>query len=607
MCGIIGYIGKEKIDRSVIKSACDLISHRGPDDSGIFEDKLKKNYIYLGHQRLSIIDLNERSKQPFRYKDTVLVFNGEIYNYLEVKEELKTLGHKFLTSGDTEVLSHALNEWGRDAFEKLDGMWSFAYLNTVSGEVLLSRDRFGEKPLYIWKTKLGVYFASEVKSLFKLAGKNASINESQIFKYLVNGYKSLYKKKKTFFNEISELDSSTSILINKDLLIDEKRYWLPNYTQNLKLSYSDAVSITREKLILSVKQKIRSDVPLAFCMSGGIDSNCLISIAKKELGHDVHGFTIKSSDERYSEEDLVDNSLDYLNIKHTYVPTNKKDFIKNITNQIISHDSPVYTIAFYIHWQLMKAMSDKGYKVSISGTGADEIFTGYYDHHLFYLNEIRKDENLFSSSMNNWKKNISPIVRNPFLQDPECFIKSKKKNEHIYLNNEIFSDLLKNKWIEDFEHENFTNDGLRNRMINEMFIETVPVMLHEDDLNAMYYSIENRSPFLDRGLFEFGHTIPTRHLIKDGYTKSVLRDSMRGIVSDKVLNSFQKKGFNASLKELIDFEDKDIRAMLLDDSKIFDYIKKDKIEKLFKIKNLENSYSKFLFNFINAKIFLENY
>ena len=148
MCGIIGYIGKEKIARSVIKSACDLVSHRGPDDSGIFEDKLKNNYIYLGHQRLSIIDLNERSKQPFRYKDTVLIFNGEIYNYLEVKEELKTLGHKFLTSGDTEVLSHALNEWGRDAFEKLDGMWSFAWLNTVSGEVLLSRDRFGEKPLY---------------------------------------------------------------------------------------------------------------------------------------------------------------------------------------------------------------------------------------------------------------------------------------------------------------------------------------------------------------------------------------------------------------------------------------------------------------------------
>ena len=119
--------------------------------------------------------------------------------------------------------------------------------------------------------------------------------------------------------------------------------------------------------------------------------------------------------------------------------------------------------------------------------------------------------------------------------------------------------------------------------------------------------LKNRSPFLDRRLFEFGHTIPTRHLIKDGYTKSVLRDSMKGIVSEKILNTVQKKGFNASLKELIDFENKDIRSMLMDNSKIFDFIKKEEIEKLFKIKNLENSYSKFLFNFINAKIFLENY
>ena len=186
-------------------------------------------------------------------------------------------------------------------------------------------------------------------------------------------------------------------------------------------------------------------------------------------------------------------------------------------------------------------MSKKGFKVSISGTGADEIFTGYYDHHLFYLNSLKQNKDYFKESFDNWKSYISDKVRNPFLKDYQKFISHKDKRNHIYLNNDIFEKYLIKDWSENFTENKFSTDELRNRMANEMFHESVPVILHEDDMNAMYYSIENRSPFLDKDLYEFGNKIPSKYLIKDGYSKSVLRDAMQGIVCDEVLKTSSKK------------------------------------------------------------------
>ena len=287
-------------------------------------NKFNENFITFGHRRLSIIDLNKRSDQPFIFRDNALIFNGEIYNYLEIREELKDLGHIFVTDGDTEVLSHALYEWEEEAFKKLEGCGLLHGL-IKKGEVILSRDRFGEKPMYLWNIS-GKFFASEIKAFKKIVGINPTINENQIYRYLTNGYKSIYKKNETFFKEIVELDKSSFLKIKKDFSVVKKKYWSTDYVQNHNLSYKNSVENVREILINAVKQKIRSDVPIAFCMSGGIDSNCLISIAKKIFKYDVHGFTIKNKDERYTEEKLVDKSKDYLGIKHTYVDTNRKIF-----------------------------------------------------------------------------------------------------------------------------------------------------------------------------------------------------------------------------------------------------------------------------------------
>jgi len=342
-------------------------------------------------------------------------------------------------------------------------------------------------------------------------------------------------------------------------------------------------------------------------MSGGVDSNSLISIAKRALGYDVHGFTIANTDERYNEKELVNHSVEELGIRHMSIPVDTTDFLSRIRDLIRYHDAPVYTISYYAHWLLMKSIAEHGYKISISGTAADELLTGYYDHHNMYLYEVAHDPELFEDSLGNWQIHIAPIVRNPYLKNPKVFINSQDERRHIFLNRDKFASCLSVDFNEDFSEKRYVKGLLRNRMLNEMFNESVPVILHEDDLNAMYYSIENRSPFLDRNLFEFCYSIPTRHLILDGYNKKILRDSMQGIVPDKILTTRRKVGFNAPLYSFLDVKDKDVRSCLLNDSPIFRHVNKQKIENLLQKTNLPNSESKFLFYFASSKIFLEEF
>ena len=606
MCGIAGYIGRFPPGHNDLKKTSEVLKHRGPNYEGFYTHKLLDNNVALVHRRLSIIDLDNRSNQPFTYEGTILVFNGEIYNYMEIRKQLKELGHVFKTFGDTEVLAHALHQWGQDALEKLEGMWAFAWYNEESGTMLLSRDRFGEKPLYVWSKNDGLYFASEVKGLAAIANDSPKINENHLIRNLVNGYKSLYKTNETFFLDVKELPPGTCLKIESNGKSFSSNYWKPKFIENNNLSYSDAVDMTREAVINAIKLRMRSDVPIAFCMSGGVDSNSLISVASKILECEVHGFTIVNTDARYEEQSIVDQSVKELGIKHTSVKLNKHNFLKNLRSLINHHDAPVYTISYYLHWQLMQSIADKGYKVTISGTAADELFTGYYDHHNLYLYEVSKNKILYKKSLENWNKYQEKIVRNPYLRDPNLYLKNPKFRDHNFMHNDLFASCLKERWKESFVETDFTESLLRNRMLNEMFAETVPVILHEDDLNAMYFSMENRSPFLDSSLFDLAYSIPSQFLIKDGRAKAVLRDAMQGIVPDIILKERRKVGFNAPILDLLDLNDPDVKGYLLDDSKIYNLVKKENIEKILKQEHFTNSASKFLFNFLNAKIFLEN-
>jgi asparagine synthase (glutamine-hydrolysing) len=603
MCGIAGFLGKARIDEEIIADTLKLMGNRGPDHHDFISIHTGNSCANLLHSRLSIIDLDPRANQPFTVGPYSLVFNGEIYNYLELRHDLEQKGVSFSTESDTEVLIHCYIEYGDKCVDRFEGMWSFAIYDNENESLFLSRDRFSEKPLYYLESKEGFYFGSEVKFIQSLVKQKLTVNRKHLLGYLVNGYKSLYKHNQTFFEEIQEVPFATNLYVGRNQSVKTKKYWTPAfYPQDMTLN--DAVQGFRERLIESMKLRLRSDVPLAFCLSGGIDSASLVSIAAKTFNYDVATFSILDSDERYNEYDNMKATIDDIGCKHTFIEIPQEGVFQRLKQLIAYHDAPVYTISYYIHSFLSEEIAKDGYKVAISGTGADELVTGYYDHFNLHLYEVRNHDN-FDQYLREWEGHISQIVRNPFLQNPNLYSDDPTFRDHIYLNNDVFAGFLKNEFSEAFIEESYCDSLLRNRMMNEMFNEAVPQILHEDDLNSMYYSIENRSPFLDKNLFEFAYQIPSEYLINDGFGKHILREAVKGILNETVRTDRRKKGFNASFSSLVDLNDKNELDFLLEDSVVFNYFEREKIEKLLSMEFIPNSYSKFLFYFLNAKIFLE--
>ncbi|MFT3694653.1 MAG: asparagine synthase (glutamine-hydrolyzing) [Kofleriaceae bacterium] len=601
MCGIAGSTGPDPISSDRIERTLKLMGRRGPDHAAhrTFATRTGR-HVDLLHSRLSIVDLDPRSSQPFDLDASTIVFNGEIYNYVELKAELERAGFSFHTTSDTEVLARALRHFGpRTALDKAEGMWAFAAFDRNEGTLVLSRDRFAEKPLYVVDDGTRLTFGSEVKFIASLLGRKLPIDFDHVKRYLVNGYKALYKQPKHFFQGLEEVPAGAVLELSPEGKRTTYRYWQPSYEQG-EMSREEAVAGTRERLIRSVELRLRADVPIAFCMSGGVDSNSLISIAKKVLGYDVHGFTIAQQDARYEESALVEGAVKALGLRHTSIPTDTTNFLDRLRELVRYHDAPVYTITYYAHWLLMQSIGKHGYRIAVSGTAADELFSGYYDHFLAYLAETRDP-----AAREAWIQHVKPVVRNPFLSNPDLFANDPSFRDHIYLDAKGFAEYLHAPWHEPFEETAYTGSTLRNRMLNELFHEAVPVILHEDDLNAMYYSIENRSPFLDRSLFEWSCKIPTRHLMRDGYAKAVLRDSMRGIAPDNILDNRTKVGFNAPIFEFLNPQDPATREQLLAPSPIWDLVRKDKIVDLIDKAFLPNSQSKFLFYFLCSKLFVE--
>lgn len=607
MCGIAGYYGNKEIATQRLDNCFKAMKNRGPDANGSYIHKFNsgKN-IYLLHSRLSIIDCHARSDQPYKSGDIIGIYNGELYNYRELRKDMGKDGVEFNTTGDTEVLMKIVETQGVDGLNKCEGMWAFAVYNLQKNTLLLSRDRFGEKPLYLYKEKDGLFFASEVKYIFALLGKKLEINYDHLYRYLVNGYQSLYKKSQYFFKGIEELPPATCLSVSLDNCFTQNKYWKPAYNTDKKMTYQAAVEGVRRLLIESVKIRLRSDVPLAFCLSGGVDSNSLISIARRILFYDVHGYTIVNTDRRYDEQKMVEHSVKELNIRHTEIPVSKSNFISDLTELIKYHGSPVATITYLAHWQMLKAIAEDGYKVAVSGTGADELFSGYYDHHLAYLYQMYEDDSeSYFNALSNWEEYIKPLVRNPILRTHDLFIKNSDYRGYIFSNSNEFCQYLKHKWHEPFEERIYSKDLLFNRMANELFHENVPVILHEEDLNSMFCSIENRSPFLDRKLFDFSASIPVRHLIRNGRAKAVLRDAMVDIVPTQIIRKREKTGFNAPIESYMDIQSNS--DFMLDECLVFEHVEREKIEKLMKKNIFTDSESKFLFSFLSVKIFLEEY
>ncbi len=607
MCGIAGVISKNFFktpDEEKIKS---LMYSRGPDKQDSFISNENGLSLNLYASRLKILDIDERSNQPFIFDELILIYNGEIYNYLEIKNELIGLGFKFKTNSDTEVLIQAYKKWGSECVKKFDGMWSFCIYDQKENKIVISRDFFGEKPLFIYFDNLNLIFGSEIKYLLFFDNKLNNLNYEKIENFLLNGYKSLFKNEETFFKKINFVKPGEILELNLDTFQLSKKRYFPFKKIEISSDEENYSNQIKDIFIEDYKKRLRSDVPISFCLSGGIDSSALVSIAKKKFNLNPYCFSIINNDERYNESkniNFLQKELD-LDVHYIKIPKLKyEDFLDKCKSLIKYRSSPIATISYYIHSYISYQCAKKGFKVIFSGTGADEIFAGYYDHTLFHLNEIRKEE-YFKSDLKKWKDYIGINIRNKKLT-PKNFIDNPNFRDHIYNDSkEIKIFKIDNRF--PFQETKYDNDNLKNRMMNELFHEAVPVILYEDDMNSMMHSIENRSPFLTQNLVNSLNSLSSKTYIKNGYTKQILRGITEEFLPDKIRLDRKKVGFNSSILDVAEIRyDEFINSI-----KSNDYLKKivsfQDLEFLKDSKSLSNSESKLIFNLINIKILTEEF
>jgi len=606
MCGIAGFLGDAPRPDEKIVRTLKRMSSRGPDAQNSKTLLLPSGAaIQLLHARLSILDLDPRSNQPMERERCHLVFNGEIYNYLELRKDLEDKGRRFYTCSDTEVLLVAYLEFGEGCVEKLEGMWAFAIWDARRNMLFLSRDRFGEKPLYFAERPEGFYFASETGILRSLADWKPQVNMNQVRRYLALGYKSLYKHGEGFWQGIRELPSGCSAIICPGKDLHCWRHWDPTPLPVRNRPRAEVVEEVRQALLRSVEIRLRSDVPMAFCLSGGVDSAALVSIAVKEFNCRATAFSILDRDPRYDESDNMRATIEDLNIPWQTIQLYTDSSLDRLRDLVRYYDSPVATMTHYVYSFLAREIQKQGLKISVMGISADEIFTGYYDHYLLHLAEMKRLGNDHEARVS-WASHILPTVRNPCFRDPDLYINNPSARDHIYDHQALLRQALREPWGEPFQEQNFGQPLLRNRMLNELFVENTPVALHDYDLSSMCFSVENRSPYLDTALFRCAYQIPQEELIRDGYAKSILRDAIRGILNDRVRLDRAKKGFNASLNSLFPMQNPEFRAFLMDGSSpLQDLVKWEIIQSWMNQNPAPNHLGKFLFGLINLRLFFE--
>ena len=544
MCGINGIITKEKNKEKLIKQMNDKIIHRGPNAEGIYTDE----YLALGHRRLSIIDLNN-GNQPIYNKDKsiLIIYNGETYNYKELKKELTE--YEFITQSDTEVILHGYEKWGYDIVKKLRGMFAFCIYDTNKKELFIARDHFGIKPLYYYKTDDIFLFSSEIKSFLNVPGFKKELNKEMLGAYLTFSFT---PGEKTFFKNVYKLSPGHYMTVNietKEIQIE--KYFTLKFSKTDK-DYETIVNEISNAMKESTKYHLISDVEVGSFLSSGIDSSYLVSLARPDKT-----YTVGYENKKYSEIEYAQDLTERLGIKNISSKITKEEYMKAINDVYYHMDEPT-TDACSIAVYFLSKLASKDVKVVLSGEGADEFFGGYnsYDDNPYtklplFIRKIVANickifpKNKYTRYLIRRGKSLedSYVSINRNFYDDELDDILKEKN---YLKNK---DILKDTYNE-YKNENELNKKLA---IDIRYWLTDNILLIVDKM-TMAFSIESRVPFTDIEIFKLASTLPKEYKIRNNMTKAALRDAAKKDIPNE---SYKKKklGFPVPVREWIKEKD----------------------------------------------------
>lgn len=544
MCGISGVINKDKskVPETEIKFINDLITHRGPDGEGFyFYDSFA-----FGHRRLSIIDLSNNGSQPMSYLDKYwITYNGEIYNYIELKDELIASGYKFKSDTDTEVILAAYDKWGEDCLNRFNGMWSFAIHDLEKNIIFFARDRFGVKPLYYTNSEKKFVFGSEIKQLLALQevvkGNRKILVESLLTN--IDGH-----TEETFFEGVFKFPQSHFGVYNlNDNTFNIKRYYILKANNDINnFSLDEGISELRDLLNDSVKLRLRSDVRVGTCLSGGLDSSAISAIASSYY-HDLTaskfiGVHAKSQDSDSDESFFANIVSNFLGLDLHVVEPNTADFINKIDELVYTQEEPFGSPSMFMGWHVFEKAKALGCKVMLNGQGGDEVLLGYeryYSSYLFSL-PIFKAIKQFRAITSNSKLGFKDVFLYYFYFTCVWLRKFRLK-QRSYLKKDI---------KESFDFSTIKESALSFRDLKKMQlfeISTVqlPHLLRYEDRNSMRHSIETRLPFLDYRVVEFCISLNSHYKINKGWTKYILRKVIDGRLPNDITWRKDKKGFEA--------------------------------------------------------------
>jgi len=507
--------------------------------------------LWMGHRRLAIVDLSEAGHQPMSYDNQRywITFNGEVYNYIELKEELIELGHRFKSSTDTEVIMAAYVQWGEQCLHRFNGMWAFVILDTLKRKLFVARDRFGVKPVYYSLQSKSLGISSEIKQLLGVGFGNGEADREEVSKFLLYGEVNINRQ--TLFKDIYQLLPGEALIVDleNDLInMKHDKYYQPPYNRSMHIG-GEAEEFSSEFNRLfddSVRLRMRSDVQVGSCLSGGLDSSSIVMSLSKQL-QELEGdsqkpktFTSCFEDSRFDEWNYAQQIVSEAQTDSHRVFPNMNHLLDEMDEVTWHQEEPFRSSSIYAQWNVMRLANQAGIKVLLDGQGADEVMAGYHYFIPIYLANMLK-----SLRIGTLLNSIKTMKSTGILEATESSYLTLKKTLYYLVNVKKLRPVpmkqLMKKQYTQIEGRN-ASSSLQTRLYEGMFGSLQSLLRHEDR-NSMAFSIEARTPFLDYRIVELFMRMPGQLKIRNGWTKPFLRESMENRMPDSVRLRTDKKGF----------------------------------------------------------------